>query len=82
MDGPTSIEILARVAAQNGRARPRHRCFTETALDTIQPARWLRAPRLRPRCFGSIRCSIRFAPIRVSKNSARKSSRELCDFFG
>ena len=34
--GPTPIEVLARVAAQNGGARPRHCRFTETALDTVR----------------------------------------------
>ena len=33
--GPIPIEILARVAAQHGGARPRHRCFTETSVDTL-----------------------------------------------
>ena len=37
--GPIPIEILARVAAQHGRARPRHRRFTETTLDTVRVAR-------------------------------------------
>ena len=34
--GPIPIEILARVAAQHGRTRPRDRGFTETALDTVR----------------------------------------------
>ena len=38
LTGPIPIEILARVAAQHGRARPRHRRFTETAFDTVLQA--------------------------------------------
>ena len=67
MDGPISIEILARVAARNGRARPRDCRFTETTLDPIRGAHSLKR-RLLPRCSGSIRCSIRSGTIRASKN--------------
>ena len=37
LTGPIPIEILARVAAPHGGARPRHRSFTETTLDTVPP---------------------------------------------
>ena len=43
-------------------------------------ARWLQTCRSLLRCSGSIRCSIRSGMIRVSKNSARKSSRESVRF--
>ena len=42
--GPVPIEILARVAAGNGRTRPRHRRFTETTLDTVRRALPLPCP--------------------------------------
>ena len=35
LDGPVTIEILARVDGAHGGARPRHCRFTETALDTV-----------------------------------------------
>ncbi len=35
MDGPIPIEILARIAAQMGEPEPRHRCFTETSINTL-----------------------------------------------
>ena len=68
IDGPDSVEIFARVAAQHGRTRPRHRRFAETTLDTVQ---WRTGSNCRSllRCSGSIRCSIRCGMIRASKNS-------------
>ena len=63
---PIPIEILARVAAQARRTRPRHRRFTETTLE-YRTCAWVRACRSLLRCSGSIRCSIRSATIRVSK---------------
>ncbi len=59
----------------DGGARPRHRRFTETSLDTVRRRAGLKPCRSLLRCSGSIRCSIRSGTIRVSKNSARKSSR-------
>jgi class 3 adenylate cyclase len=35
LNGPGPIEILARVAAQMGGTRPRHRRFTKATLDTV-----------------------------------------------
>ena len=67
LTGPGPIEILARVAAQHGRTRPRHRRFTETTLDTGRRRAGFAACRSLPRCSGSIRCSIRSGMIRVSK---------------
>ena len=56
-------------------ARPRHRRFTETTLDTV---RWPidLARRSLLRCSGSIRCSIRSGTIRASKNSAKRNQSE------
>ena len=59
----------------DGRARPRHRRFTETTLDTVAVARWLQTCRSLPRCSGSIRCSIRSGMIRASKNSPSRKHR-------
>ena len=59
----------------DGRARPRHRRFTETTLDTVRWRAWLRACRSLPRCSGSIRCSIRSGMIRASKNSPSRKHR-------
>jgi tetratricopeptide (TPR) repeat protein len=36
LDGPGSIEILARVSAENGRARPCSGRFADAALDTLR----------------------------------------------
>ncbi len=35
VNGPFSLEVLARVAAQTGEVRPRHRRFTEATLHTV-----------------------------------------------
>jgi len=40
-------------------------------------ADWVKTGRLLPRCSGSIRCSIRFGVIRVSKNSPPRPRRNL-----
>ena len=60
IDGPGPIEILARVAAQHGRARPRHRRFTETTLDTVRwPTGFKRAAHS---CAAPARSNVRSAP--------------------
>ena len=61
MDGPYSNRDPRSCGSANGRARPRHRCFTETSIDTCIKAPSLSSRRSLPPCFGSIRCSIRFA---------------------
>ena len=77
--GPIPIEILARVAAQMGES-DRAIAALQKLLSIPYGARWLRTCRSLLRCSGSIRCSIRSGMIRVSKNSARKISREPARF--
>ena len=60
LTGPSSLEILARVAAQHGRARPRHRRFTETTLDTV---RWL-IDTIMPLTPALLRLDPMFDPLR------------------
>ena len=60
VNGPVPIEILARVAAQHGRARPRHRRFTETTLDTVRGA--LAAKRAAHSRAAPARSDVRSAP--------------------
>ena len=55
-----------------GRAGPRHRCFTETALGTC--AYGHSSAIYSPLCFGQIRCSIRCETIRVFRNSLARLS--------
>ena len=69
--GPAPIEILARVAAQHGRARPRHRRFTETTLDTV---RW-RAGFRRPLTPALLRLDPMFDPLR---NDPRFQKLSIC----
>ncbi len=78
--GPYSDRDPRSRGGADGRARPRHRRFTETTLDTVCRLTSLKALRSLLRCFGSIPCSIRSGMIRASKNSARKSSREPAQF--
>jgi serine/threonine protein kinase/Tfp pilus assembly protein PilF len=65
VDGPRPIEILARVAAQMG--EPDRAIAALQKLLSIPYEGPLFMPLLQ-RCFGSIRCSIRFGMIRVSEN--------------
>ena len=74
--GPAPIEILARVAARVGEP-DRAIAALQKLLSIPYAGALAQTCRSLPRCFGSIPCSIRCATIRDSKNSARKSSREL-----
>ena len=68
VDGPSPIEILARVAARMG--EPDRAIAALQKLLSI-PYEWRagsEARRSLPRCSGSIRCSIRSGMIRASKN--------------
>jgi hypothetical protein len=76
MDGPGSIEILARVSAKMGEP--------ERAVGALQkllstpyesPLNAANVP-LTPALSGSIRCSIRSAAIRASKNSPPRNRRK------
>src|SRR5206468_10158852 len=71
--GPIPIEILARVAAQMGEP-DRAIAALQKLLRSRTLALSLRARSLL-RCSGSIRCSIRFGTIRVSKNSPPRPRR-------
>ena len=79
MDGPSPIEILARVAAQMG--EPDRAIAALQKLLSIPYAGPLAANcRSLPRCSGSIRCSIRSGMIRASKNSPpNKHQNKLLD---
>jgi len=81
LNGPTPIEILARVPAQMGsliarlplyRNCSRHRTMAQAVLTY----------RSLLRCSGSIQCSIRSGMIRDSRNShqaRRKEQRQITD---
>ena len=71
--GPAPIEFLARVAAANGRTRPRHRRFTETTLDTVRGALgWKRAAYS---CAAPARSDVRSAPERSALPKTRRLAR-------
>ena len=74
MDGPNSIEILARVSAKMGEP-DRAIAALQKLLSIPTRAHWVKC-RLLPRCSGSIRCSIRSGTIRASKNSAKRNQNE------
>ena len=80
VNGPTPIEILARVAAQMGEP-DRAIAALQKLLSIPYAGALAETCRSLLRCSGSIRCSIRSGMIRASKNSARKSSREPAQFF-
>jgi hypothetical protein len=71
VDGPASIEILGRVAAQAG--EPDRAVAALQKLLSIPKARYLWATRRLPSpSSGSIQCSIRCEMIRASKNSSSR----------
>ena len=59
--GPVPIEIFARVAAQDGGTRLRHRRFTETFVGALRSLWWLQTCRSLLRCSDWIR-DVRSAP--------------------
>ena len=61
VSGPASLEVLARVAAQTGRGRPRHHRLAETALD---PLRWPSVHDATYSCAAPARSDVRSAPKR------------------
>ena len=69
LDGSGALEFLARVSAQAGEP---DRAITaiQKLLSIPSGGSLLRASRLRPRCSGSIRCSIRSGMIRASRKSS------------
>jgi hypothetical protein len=71
LDGPGSIEILARVAARMGEP-DRAIAALQKLCRPLMRVRWLRTCRLLLRCSGSIPCSIRSGMIRASRNSPRR----------
>lgn len=73
MLGPFSVEILTRVAARTEEPE-RAIAALEKLLSTPYrgPLAWVRP--LTRHCSGSIRCSIRCAMIRASRNSPRQSN--------
>ena len=85
LDGSSALEFLARVSAQAGEP---DRAITaiQKLLSIPSGGSFGRASRLRPRCSGSIRCSIRSGMIRASKNSRsrkhRNNSANFSDKFG
>ena len=68
LDGPSSIEILARVSAQMGEP-DRAIAALQKLLSIPYEAHWLSACRSLPLCSGSIQCSTRSGMIRASKSS-------------
>ena len=77
VDGPASLEILGRVAAQTGEP-DRAVAALETCSRYRMRARYLWATRrLLLRFFGSIQCSTRCEMIRVSKNSSSRHERSI-----
>jgi hypothetical protein len=74
LDGPASIEILARVAARMG--DPDRAIAALQKLLSVPYGDALAAGRRSLlRCSGSIRCSIRSGMIRASKNSPPRPRR-------
>ena len=73
LEGPASIEILARVAAQMG--EPDRAIAALQKLLSIPYGGAFLTCRSLPRCSGSIQCSIRSGMIRASKNSAKRNRR-------
>ena len=67
VDGPSPIEILARVSAQMGEPDRAIAALQKYSRYRIR-AHWLLTCRLLPRYSGSIRCSIRSGTIRASRN--------------
>src|SRR5262249_7695220 len=58
-----------------------HSLLCRSFLDHPTWAPWAQAHHSLLRCFGLIQCSIRSGAIHVSKNSARKSSREVSELL-
>ena len=75
MNGPFSIEILARVAVGMGEP-DRAIAALQKILSIPYGGALVGACRLLLHYFGSIRCSIRFAMIRASKNSPPRPRRK------
>ncbi len=76
LDGPSPIEILARVAAQMGEPDRAIAALQKLLSIPYEGALAGAACRSLPRCSGSIRCSIRSGMIRASKNSAKTNQSE------
>ena len=66
-EGARSDRVPRPGSGGHGRTRPRHRCFAESYSRYHMKADWLQTCRSLLRYSGSIRCSIRYATIRVSK---------------
>ena len=77
MDGPQSIEILARVAAQMGEPDRAIAALQKVLATPYESALVGGACRSLLHCSGSIRCSIRSGMIRGSRNSAKTNRSEF-----
>ena len=82
MDGPSAIEVLARVSAQMGEPDSAIAALQKLLSIPYAVASWLRTCRSLPRCSGSIQCSIRSGMIRASKNSAKRNRRHRINKAG